>query len=101
VFDLRRPGSSCYACLFPEGDAQDELCAVMGVFAPVTGIVGAMQAAEALKLVAGAGSTLSDRLLLLDALAMEVRTVRFVRDPTCAVCGSAGTPSTGARPRRQ
>jgi adenylyltransferase/sulfurtransferase len=101
VFDPRRPGAPCYACLFPEGDAQDELCAVMGVFAPVTGIVGAMQAAEALKLVAGAGSSLSDRLLLLDALAMEVRTVRFARDPACAVCGSAGTPSTRVRPRRQ
>jgi molybdopterin/thiamine biosynthesis adenylyltransferase len=86
VFDLRRPGSSCYACLFPEGDAQDELCAVMGVFAPVTGIVGTMQAAEALKLVADVGSAMTDRLLLLEALAMEVRTVRFAADPDCAVC---------------
>jgi adenylyltransferase/sulfurtransferase len=101
VFDLRRPGSSCYACLFPEGDAQDELCAVMGVFAPVTGIVGAMQAAEALKLVAGAGSTLVDRLLLLDALAMEIRTVRFSRDPRCAVCGTAGAATAGVPPRLQ
>jgi adenylyltransferase/sulfurtransferase len=86
VFDLRRPDSSCYSCLFPEGDAQDDLCAVMGVFAPLTGIVGAMQAAEALKLVAQAGTTVSDRLLILDALGMDVRTVRFARDPDCAVC---------------
>jgi adenylyltransferase/sulfurtransferase len=86
VFDLRRPDSSCYSCLFPEGDAQDDLCAVMGVFAPLTGIVGAMQAAEALKLVAQAGTTVSDRLLILDALAMDVRAVRFARDPDCAVC---------------
>ena len=87
VFDLRRPESSCYSCLFPEGDAQDDLCAVMGVFAPLTGIVGAMQAAEALKLVAQAGTTASDRLLILDALGMDVRAVRFARDPGCAVCG--------------
>jgi len=86
VFDLRRPDSSCYSCLFPEGDAQDDLCAVMGVFAPLTGIVGAMQAAEALKLVAQAGTTVSDRLLILDALGMDVRAVRFARDTDCAVC---------------
>ena len=89
VFDLRRPESSCYSCLFPEGDAQDDLCAVMGVFAPLTGIVGAMQAAEALKLVARAGTTVSDRLLILDALSMDVRAVRFERDPGCAVCGAS------------
>ncbi|MBK9244335.1 MAG: molybdopterin-synthase adenylyltransferase MoeB [Burkholderiales bacterium] len=86
VFDLRRPESSCYACLFPEGDAQDDLCAVMGVFAPLTGIVGAMQAAEALKLVAQAGTPSTGRLLLLDALSMDVRAVRFAADPRCAVC---------------
>lgn len=92
VFDLRRPQSSCYACLFPEGDAQDELCAVMGVFAPVTGIIGTMQAAEALKLVAAAGSTLQDRLLLVDALTMEIRSVRYAADPDCAICRTAGAP---------
>ena len=88
VFDLRQPRSACYACLFPEGDAQDDLCAVMGVFAPLTGIVGAMQAAEALKLVARAGAPLNDRLMILDALGMDVRTVRFERDPGCTVCGA-------------
>jgi adenylyltransferase/sulfurtransferase len=86
VFDLRRPESSCYSCLFPEGDAQDDLCAVMGVFAPLTGIVGAMQAAEALKLVARAGAVPYGRLLMLDALGMDLRAVRFDRDPHCAVC---------------
>jgi molybdopterin/thiamine biosynthesis adenylyltransferase len=86
VFDLRKPDSSCYACLFPEGEAQDDLCAVMGVFAPVTGIIGAMQAAEALKLVARAGTAMVERLLMLDALTMDLRTVRFVADPDCAVC---------------
>jgi molybdopterin/thiamine biosynthesis adenylyltransferase len=86
VFDLRQADASCYSCLFPEGDAQDDLCAVMGVFAPLTGIVGAMQAAEALKLVAHAGRTASGRLLILDALGMDVRTVRFERDAHCPVC---------------
>jgi adenylyltransferase/sulfurtransferase len=90
VFDLRQPASSCYACLFPEGDAQDDLCAVMGVFAPLTGIVGAMQAAEALKLVARAGTPSTGRLLILDALSMDVRAVRFDADPACAVCRKAG-----------
>lgn len=98
VFDLRRPESSCYSCLFPEGDAQDDLCAVMGVFAPLTGIIGAIQAAEALKLLAQAGTTAVDRLLLLDALSMEVRAVRFSADPDCAVCrGRADAPLRARR----
>jgi adenylyltransferase/sulfurtransferase len=89
VFDLRRPESSCYACLFPEGEAEDDLCAVMGVFAPLTGIIGAMQAAEALKLVAQAGTALVDRLLIFDALSMDVRAVRFQRNSDCVVCRAA------------
>jgi len=60
----------------------------MGVFAPLTGIVGSIQAAEALKLLAGAGETLAGRLLLLDALAMQVRTIKLARDPGCAVCAA-------------
>jgi molybdopterin/thiamine biosynthesis adenylyltransferase len=89
AFDLRDPQAPCYHCLFPEpGDNEDMRCAVMGVFAPLVGIIGAMQAAEALKLVAGIGASLSGRLLLLDALAMEWRTVRLKRDPACAVCGT-------------
>jgi adenylyltransferase/sulfurtransferase len=87
VFDLRRPDSACYACLFPEaGEAEDVRCAVMGVFAPLTGIIGSIQAAETLKLLAGAGETLAGRLLLLDALAMQIRTIRLQKDPACAVC---------------
>lgn len=89
VFDLRQPGSPCYACLFPPGDAEDELCAIMGVFAPVTGIIGTIQAAEALKLAAHVGETLQGRLLMLDALAMRWHSVRIARDPGCPVCGSA------------
>ncbi len=92
VFDLRTPGSPCYACLFPEhGESEDVRCAVMGVFAPLTGIVGSIQAAEALKLIAGAGETLAGRLLLLDALTMQMRTIRLARDPACAVCRAQGT----------
>jgi len=89
VFDLREPDSACYACLFPEGgESEDVRCAVMGVFAPLTGIVGSIQAAEALKLLCGAGETLAGRLLLLDALAMQVRTIRLAKDPACAVCAT-------------
>jgi len=88
VFDLRAPDSACYSCLFPEaGESEDVRCAVMGVFAPLTGIVGSIQAAEALKLLAGTGETLAGRLLLLDALTMQVRTIKLARDPACAVCG--------------
>ncbi len=87
VFDMRQDGAPCYHCLFPEGGELEELrCAVTGVFAPLTGIVGATQAAEALKLLAGCGEPLVGRLLLLDALAMRWREVRYPRDPECPVC---------------
>ncbi|MBX3650462.1 MAG: HesA/MoeB/ThiF family protein [Burkholderiales bacterium] len=89
VFDLRRADSPCYACLFPEdGEMEEMRCAVMGVFAPLVGIIGAMQAAEALKLVSGAGEALTGRLLLLDALSMDLRTVSLTRDPACPVCSA-------------
>lgn len=88
VYDLRREDSPCYHCLFPEGEDVEEVrCAVMGVFAPLTGIIGTMQAAEALKLAAGIGESLSGRLLLLDALAMDWRTVKFKKDAGCMICG--------------
>jgi adenylyltransferase/sulfurtransferase len=91
VFDLRSPQSPCYHCLFPEaGEAEDVRCAVMGVFAPLVGIVGSIQSAEALKLLAGAGESLAGRLLLIDALTMQIRTVRLQKDPACAVCGAGG-----------
>ncbi len=87
VFDPRNDASPCYHCLFPEGEDAEELrCAVTGVFAPLTGIIGAMQAAEALKVICGAGESLNGRLLLLNALTMEWRSVRFHKDPHCAVC---------------
>jgi len=87
VFDLRSAQSPCYACLFPESAETEEMrCAVMGVFAPLVGIIGAMQAAETLKILCGAGESLNGRLLLLDALNMDVRTLKLQRDPGCAVC---------------
>ncbi|MEW6687933.1 MAG: molybdopterin-synthase adenylyltransferase MoeB [Pseudomonadota bacterium] len=87
VFDLRKPDAPCYACLYPE-DAQIEevQCSQLGVFAPMAGAVGALQAMEAVKLLAGAGESLNGRLLLLDAKRAEWRTVRVPRDPGCAVC---------------
>ena len=89
VFDLRQREAPCYACLFPEGGETEELrCAVMGVLAPLTGAVGSLQAVEAIKLVAGAGESLSGRLLMFDALRAEWRSVRVRKDPACAVCAS-------------
>ena len=89
VFDLRREDSPCYHCLFPEqGEVEEMRCAVMGVFAPLVGIVGSVQAAEALKLIIGIGESLSGRLLLLDALAMQWRSIRLNRDASCRVCAT-------------
>jgi adenylyltransferase/sulfurtransferase len=89
VFDPRDPTAPCYHCLFGEGEELEETrCATMGVFAPLVGIVGATQAAEALKLLAGIGPTLAGRLLLLDALAMQWREVKVPRDPACPVCAT-------------
>jgi adenylyltransferase/sulfurtransferase len=89
VFDLRIPGTPCYACLFPEDGVVEEVqCSTMGVFAPLTGVVGALQAMEAAKLLASAGETLNGRLLLLDGKTSDWRTVRVKRDPACAVCGA-------------
>lgn len=93
TFDLRRPSGDvrrapCYACLFPESDQLDETaCATMGVFAPLTGIVGAMQAAEAAKLLIGL-PTLSGRLQLLDARTMQWQDITLARDPGCPVCSA-------------
>lgn len=92
VFDMRRDDSPCYQCLFPENAEMEEMrCAVMGVFAPVVGIIGSIQAAEALKVLGGVGTSLAGRLLILDALAMQWRQVRIPRDPGCLVCGAGAT----------
>lgn len=89
VFDPRDAASPCYHCLFGDGDELEETrCATMGVFAPLVGIVGAMQAAQALQLLGGFGTPLTGRLLLVDALAMRVREMTVPRDPACPVCAA-------------
>jgi molybdopterin/thiamine biosynthesis adenylyltransferase len=91
VYDLRRADAPCYHCLFPEeAEAEEQNCATLGVFAPLVGVVGAMQAAETLKLLAGVGEPSAGRLLQYDALAMRWHEVRFRRDPECPVCGQRG-----------
>jgi len=91
VYDTRRDDAPCYACLFPpDATTADAQCATMGVFAPLVGIIGTMQAAEALKLLAGTGRSLAGRLQMLDARTMEWSEIRIARQPGCVVCGSAG-----------
>jgi adenylyltransferase/sulfurtransferase len=98
VFDLRSPAAPCYACLFPEdGEVEEVQCSVMGVFAPLTGIVGSVQAMEALKLLAGIGESLSGRLVMFDAKSADWRSVAVKRDPQCAVCMSRPAGSGAAR----
>jgi molybdopterin/thiamine biosynthesis adenylyltransferase len=88
VYDTRVPQSPCYACVFPADAAFEETrCATMGVFAPLVGIIGTMQAAEALKLISNAGHTLTGRLLMLDGRSMEFTEVRVNQNTACTVCG--------------
>jgi len=88
VYDPRASASPCYACVFPETDGLEETrCATLGVFAPLVGIIGTMQAAEALKILCGMGSQLVGRLVMLDARGMDFHTIRLARNPDCAVCG--------------
>ncbi|WP_250519285.1 MULTISPECIES: molybdopterin-synthase adenylyltransferase MoeB [unclassified Caballeronia] len=91
TFDFRAPDSPCYACVFPPDQPFEEVaCSTMGVFAPTVGIIGAMQAAEALRVIGGFGETLAGRLMMLDSLRMEWNTMRIARQPDCAVCGHTG-----------
>ena len=88
VFDPRDAASPCYHCLFPEAqDVEAINCATMGVFAPLVGIIGTMQAAEAIKVLSDTGNPLVGRLLILDALDMRWHSVKVKRDPGCPVCG--------------
>ena len=93
VFDLSKAGSPCYSCLFPEEAEFEEVqCSTMGVLAPLTGVVGAMQAMEAIKLLAGIGEPLSGRLMVIDAKSAEWRTMKVAKDPSCSVCSKASAP---------
>lgn len=88
VFDFRHEDSPCYHCLFPDsGDDQEQRCADNGVFSPLVGMIGTAQAAEALKCLMNIGETLQGRLMLLDALTAEWRTIKFGKDAACSVCG--------------
>ena len=88
VYDPRQPASPCYACVFPDTNGVEETrCATMGVFAPLVGIIGSMQAAEALKLASGMGSALAGRLLMLDGRRMDWSDIRLPRQLNCPVCG--------------
>jgi adenylyltransferase/sulfurtransferase len=90
VFDPRRDDSPCYHCVFPQDQAPEEVrCAVMGVFAPLTGVVGTLQAVEALKLLGGFGIPAVGRLLLIATHDLRFDDIRLTRDPACAVCGRA------------
>lgn len=91
VFDLRHHQSPCYHCLFPQSDNLPELrCATTGVLAPLVGMVGSVQAAEAIKVLTGMGQSLQGRLLCVEALSMQWQTVQFRRDPACPVCAERG-----------
>lgn len=89
VFDFRQNDTACYNCLFPEDSESEELrCATTGIFAPLTGIIGTIQAAETLKLLAGINAGLSGKLLTVNALDMSIKQSAFQRDPNCAVCAN-------------
>ncbi|QKE42032.1 MAG: HesA/MoeB/ThiF family protein [Ferrovum myxofaciens] len=89
VFDFRQKDTPCYACLYPPESwlEEEERCALLGVFSPLAGTTGTLQAGEAIKVLTGVGNPLVGRVLLLDGLSSEFRTVRLLRDPLCSVCG--------------
>jgi adenylyltransferase/sulfurtransferase len=93
VFVPASPHSPCYHCLFPEHDDDAPTCSEAGVFAPLVGIIGAAQAMEALKYLAGVGETLSGRLLVWEGVGSEIRVLRVPRDAGCVVCGRRGMPA--------
>jgi molybdopterin/thiamine biosynthesis adenylyltransferase len=94
VYDTRSADSPCYACVFPpSADFEETRCATMGVLAPLVGIIGSMQAAEAIKLLSGAGSSLAGRLQMLDARDMAWNEMRIPRDPACPVCNAERRPA--------
>ncbi|CAM3664059.1 HesA/MoeB/ThiF family protein [Polynucleobacter arcticus] len=90
VFDFRNPASPCYACLFSPEDRPEEVsCASMGIFSPLVGIIGAMQAAQALQVLIGFGQPLVGRMLLWNALNTQIDEIRISRNPECVVCSQA------------
>lgn len=96
VFDPRQPGSPCYRCLYTDEAAVAETCTANGVIAPLLGIIGSMQALEAMKLIMHIGHPLTGKLLLFDALRMEWHTTRLPRDPHCPVCSNGKASADSA-----
>jgi len=88
VFDSRIENSPCYHCLYQEGEEDDQTCSGNGVLSPVVGVIGSLQALEALKVILSMGETLAGRLVIFDGLTHEWRTLSLRADPDCAVCGS-------------
>ncbi len=99
VFDARRSESPCYQCLYGRLGEVGQSCSENGVMGPVVGMLGSMQANEAVKLLAGIDSTLVGRVLMLDAVNMEWQFVRLRRDPSCSVCGETAVPRSAATRR--
>jgi len=89
VFDPRDADSPCYRCLYSDESTEGEACSQVGVLAPLLGIVGSIQATEAMKLIVGMGTPLIGRVLVLDALDMELRTLKLRKDPRCPICAQA------------
>lgn len=87
VFNMRNPDCPCYHCLYGEGASTEQSCTANGVIAPLLGIIGSIQACEAMKLIMGIGETLEGRLLLLDVMNMEWQSAKLPKDPACPVCG--------------
>ena len=88
VFDSRDSNSPCYRCLYSDDSSEGEACSQVGVLAPLLGIIGSTQAVEVIKLIVGIGESLAGRVMMLDALGMEWRTLKLRKDPACPVCGT-------------
>ena len=89
VFDRRQHGAPCYECLVPaDSEAGDDACAVMGVFAPLTGVIGTLQAGEALRLLLDLSGPDAGHLVLFDMLSMDWNRIAVPKNPTCPVCGN-------------
>jgi adenylyltransferase/sulfurtransferase len=88
VFDSRRENSPCYHCLYREGEEEDQTCSGNGVLSPLVGIIGSLQALEALKVILAIGETLAGRLIIFDGYTHEWRSLTLKQDTDCAVCGS-------------
>lgn len=98
VYDPRDNASPCYRCLHKDNGELQESCTQSGVFTPVVGIIGSLQANEAMKLLTGVGQPLTGRLLLIDAETLDIHTIRVPRNPACPVCGGRQEPGPGFNP---